>query len=277
MFKSLAVFTPALCWTGLVAASLAGTVALAQDSQALPKDPVTGKELLVVSPALAKSPEGFTPLFDGLTLTGWHGIENTIDIRKIDAMPLAERVETIVAWTEDAKKHWKWANGVLINDGEGKFLASDKSYGDIHLILDYKTVAKADSGIYLKGSPQVQIWDSTAKGGKQNLGADKGSGGLWNNSPGAPGKDPLVLADKPLGEWNHFEIIQVGARTTVKLNGQLVVDHAPMENYFDRKLPLFRPRSDHPPDPRRRDPVAEPGRPRDPARRGQPDPRRARG
>ena len=45
---------------------------------------------------------------------------------------------------------------------------------------------------------------------KFNLRADKGSGGLWNNSPGAPGKDPLVLADKPFGEWNHFRIVQVG-------------------------------------------------------------------
>ena len=224
-------------WLTLLAATSLGTIVTAQEPRELQK--TTGKELLVVSPALAKSTEGFTPLFDELTLTGWHGIENTIDIRKIDAMPPAKRVETIAAWTEDAKKHWKWVDNVLINDGEGKFLASDKNYGDIHLVIDYKTVAKADSGIYLRGSPQVQIWDFTAGGGKQNLGADKGSGGLWNNSPGAPGKDPLVLADKPLGEWNHFEIIQVGARTTIKLNDKLVVDHAPMENYFDRKLPLF--------------------------------------
>ena len=222
-------------WLTILTATLLGTVANAQEPRQLQKT----KELLIVSPALTKSPEGMTPLFDKLTLTDWHGIANTIDIRKIDAMPPAERVKTIEEWTEDAKKHWKWENDVLINDGEGKFLATDKNYGDIHLVLDYKTVAKADSGIYLKGSPQVQIWDYTAEGGKHNLGADKGSGGLWNNSPGAPGKDPLVLADKPFGEWNHVEIIQVGARTTVKLNDKLVVDHAAMENYFDRKLPLF--------------------------------------
>mgnify|MGYP006192395349 CR=1 FL=1 len=57
----------------------------------------------------------------------------------------------------------------------------------------------ADSGIYLRGTPQVQIWDFTKEGGKWNLGADKGSGGLWNNSPGTAGKDPAVLADKPFG------------------------------------------------------------------------------
>ena len=96
--------------------------------------------------------------------------------------------------------------------------------------VDYKTVAKADSGIYLRGTPQVQIWDYTKEGGKWNLGADKGSGGLCNNRPGSGGKDPLVLADKPFGEWNRFRILQVGERTTVWLNDKLVVDaHAARE------------------------------------------------
>ena len=85
----------------------------------------------------------------------------------------------------------------------------------------------------------MQIWDYTKEGGKWKIGADKGSGGLWNNSKGAPGKDPSVLADKPFGQWNRFRIIQLGARTTVYLNGKLVVDHALMENFWDRKRPLF--------------------------------------
>src|SRR5207237_7795788 len=126
---------------------------------------------------------------------------------------------------------------------EGAYATTDKDYGDIELLVDYKTVAKADSGIYLRGSPQVQIWDYTKEGGKWNLGADKGSGGLWNNSKGAPGKDPLVLADKPFGEWNSFRIVQVGERTSVWLNGKLVVDHARLENTYwekDRQAPLPR-------------------------------------
>ena len=137
------------------------------------------------------------------------------DPRKLAAMSDEERAASIAEWTEDAKAHWSVEDGELVNDGQGAYLTTDKDYGDIELWIDYKTVAKADSGIYLRGTPQVQIWDSTEEGGKWNIGADKGSGGLWNNSPGAPGKDPLVLADKPFGEWNRFRIIQVGARTTV--------------------------------------------------------------
>ena len=165
------------------------------------------------------------------------------DPRKLAAMSDEERAKKIAEWTEDAKKHWTVEDGELVNDGHGAYLTTDKEYGDIELLIDYKTVAKADSGIYLRGTPQVQIWDSTKEGGKWDLGADKGSGGLWNNSPGAPGKDPLVLADKPFGEWNHLRIIQVGARTTVYLNDKLVVDHAIMENFWDRSLAPVRPRA----------------------------------
>jgi hypothetical protein len=119
-------------------------------------------------------------------------------------------------------------------------LTTDKDYGDIELLIDWKIPPKGDSGVYLKATPQVQIWDYTKEGGHWKLGADKGSGGLWNNSPGDPGKDPLVLADKTPGQWNHFRILMLGERVTVYLNDKLVVKHARLENYFNRKLPLPR-------------------------------------
>jgi hypothetical protein len=135
------------------------------------------------------------------------------------------------------KEHWKAENNELVNDGNGAYATTTKDYGDFELLVDYRTVAKADSGIYLRGCPQVQIWDYTDPG-KFAIGSDKGSGGLWNNSPGAPGKDPLKRMDKPFGEWNAFRIVMVGARVSVWLNGELVVDHALMENYYDRKTPV---------------------------------------
>jgi hypothetical protein len=185
-----------------------------------------------------EAPSGFTALFNGRDLSGWHGMPH-FDPRDLAKMSDEERAKKIAEWTEDAKTHWTVENGELVNDGHGAYLTTDKEYGDIELRVDYKTVAKADSGVYLRGTPQVQIWDTTEAGGKWSIGADKGSGGLWNNSPGAPGKDPLVLADKPFGEWNRLRIVQVGARTTVYLNDKLVVDHAVMENFWDRSSPLF--------------------------------------
>lgn len=184
-------------------------------------------------------PAGFRALFNGRDLSGWHG-QKSVDPQKLAAMSTYDRARKIVTDTDDALEHWSVDGGELINDGKGAYLTTDEKFGDVELWIDYKTVALADSGIYLRGTPQVQIWDYTEEGGKWQRGADKGSGGLFNNSPGAPGRDPLVLADRPFGQWNRFRIIQVGARTTVYLNDQLVVDHALMENYWNRQLPLYR-------------------------------------
>lgn len=183
-------------------------------------------------------PAGFTAIFNGQDLSGWYGLEH-FDPRKLWAMSPEERAQKRAKNMEEFKKHWRVENAELVNDGHGPYATTEKEYGDIELLIDYKTVAHADSGIYLRANPQIQIWDYTKEGGKWNIGADKGSGGLWNNSAGAPGKDPLVLADKPFGEWNHFRILQIGDKTTVYLNSQLVVDHAPMENFWDRKRPLW--------------------------------------
>ena len=119
------------------------------------------------------------------------------------------------------------------------YLTTNKNYGDFELTLEYKTVPGADSGIYLRGVPQVQIWDTTEEGGTWDLGADKGSGGLWNNGDGAPGKDPSKHMDKPFGEWNSFRILMIGEKVTVHFNGEKVVDAAVMETYFDRSIPIF--------------------------------------
>lgn len=185
---------------------------------------------------VTSAPKGFTGLFNGKDLSGWRG-GDTFDHRKWLALPENERAAKRAEWDADMKKHWRAEGGEFVNDGFGKYATTEKDYGDFELLVEYKTVAKADSGIYLRGVPQVQIWDYTEKE-KFKLGADKGSGGLWNNSEGALGKDPLVLADKPFGQWNKFRIIMVGSRVTVWLNGKLVVDHANMENYYDRKTPV---------------------------------------
>ena len=180
-----------------------------------------------------KPPKGFTALFNEKDLSGWWGLK-TEDPAKWKALSAGKLAEKKAASLKDIAQHWSVNGEELVNDGHGLYLSTQKNYGDFEFLVDYKTVPKADSGIYLRGIPQVQIWDSTEEA-KFNIGANKGSGGLWNNSKGAPGKDPLVLADKPFGQWNSFRIIMVGERVSVWLNGKLLVDHARMENYFNRK------------------------------------------
>ena len=184
-------------------------------------------------------PAGFQRLGNETDLTGWWGF-GTEDPRKVYGVGEAELAARMAESRRDIRQHWRNEGGVLINDGSGLYLTTDKQYGDFELLLEYKTVAGADSGIYLRGIPQVQIWDTTEAGGKWGIGADKGSGGLWNNTAGNPGKDPLVHADRPFGEWNRVRVLMVGERVSVWLNDQHVVDHARLENYFDRSLPVPR-------------------------------------
>ena len=184
------------------------------------------------SSCLAQSTD-FHPLFNGEDLSGWYGL-NPHKLKGDDEQKAKIREEQAKATAD----HWRVEDGVLVNSGTGPYLTTKKEYGDAEILIEYKTVAKADSGIYLRGTPQVQIWDWTEEGGKWKNGADKGSGGLFNNAKDKPGRDPLELADRPFGEWNSFRIVQVGARTSVWFNGKHVVQHAIMDNYWNRATPL---------------------------------------
>lgn len=202
--------------------------------------------LAVAAPArlLSKSeaadlPSGFTPLFNGKDLSGWVPVGH-LDPRKLAAMSPEEKKAFYAKGQPELEAHWRIENGELINDGDGPYATTEKNYRDFEFAIDYKTYAKVDRGIYLKGNPQVQIWDFTEKDEQSlKLGKQFGSGGLWNNAAGTPGRDPSEVADNPLGQWNRFLIRQIGARTWVWLNGKLVVDNVIMENFYDRKAPLF--------------------------------------
>ena len=189
---------------------------------------------LAASALFAESPPaGFTSLFNGKDLAGWHGY-NPHSVAKLTG----EKKDAMLAkMREEFPQHWSVKDGEILNPGTGAYATTDKDYGDFELLLEYNMAPKGDSGVYLRGAPQVQIWDPTDEKAFKH-GAQLGSGALWNNSPGKPGKDPLVLADKPAGEWNTMRILMVGSRVSVWLNGKQTVDHAILENYYDRKAAI---------------------------------------
>ncbi|HZN60055.1 MAG TPA: DUF1080 domain-containing protein, partial [Planctomycetota bacterium] len=169
-------------------------------------------------------PEGFTPLFNGKDLTGWKGLVKSPPERaKMSADELAKAQE---AADKSAREHWKVESGVIVFDGKGDNLCTAKDYGDFEMLVDWKIEKAGDSGIYVRGSPQVQIWDS-----------EEGSGGLHNNEKN-PSK-PIAKADKPVGEWNTFRIKMVGDRVTVRLNDTLVVSDTVFENYWEPSMPIY--------------------------------------
>jgi hypothetical protein len=198
-----------------------------------------------------KPPAGFTALFNGKDLEGWQG---NIDMRQRATMPKEKQAEYVAKRTEDAKKNWTVKDGVIHCDGKGGIsLQTVKDYGNFELLLDWKIEKNGDSGIYLRGQPQVQIWDSENTPGARGVDKNSGSGGLWNNPlPADVGKDdeavrkagqkigkiPLKKADKPVGEWNTFHMVMISDEVTIKLNGETVVDKAKLPNYWEKGKPL---------------------------------------
>ncbi|HEY0432683.1 MAG TPA: DUF1080 domain-containing protein, partial [Chitinophagaceae bacterium] len=175
--------------------------------------------------------EGFVPLFNGKDLNGWKGlVANPVLRAKMNADTLSRAQQKA---DEVMRKGWYVQDGVLHFSGNGENICTVKKYGDMEMFVDWKITKDGDAGIYLRGTPQVQIWDTS----RVDVGAQVGSGGLYNNQKN-PSK-PLRLADNAIGDWNHFHIIMKGDRVTVYLNGVLVVDNVALENYWDRNMPLF--------------------------------------
>ncbi len=161
---------------------------------------------LAVTPGCAvpsddSPPAGFTRLFNGQDLTGWE---------------------------DDGSGHWRAENGMIVYDGGGwqpapdtvfeRNLRTEKEYGDFILLIDWKIEKDGNSGIYLRGELQVEIWDRTS----EVYSSPHGSGGIVGYT--AKDRTPLRTVDRPLGEWNRFEIHVRDETVTVHLNDQLVID-----------------------------------------------------
>ncbi len=174
---------------------------------------------------------GFKPMFNGTDLTGWQGLVGTPLTRaKMTADELAKKQ---IEADKKVPGNWSVKDGCIWFNGSGENLCSVKQYGDFEMLVDWKISKAGDSGIYLRGSPQVQIWDTS----RVEVGAQVGSGGLYNNKKNT--SKPPKVADNPVGDWNTFRIVMIGEKVSVWLNGELVVDNVTLENYWDYNIPIF--------------------------------------
>jgi hypothetical protein len=181
-------------------------------------------------------PKGFKAAFNGKNLNGWKGLLARPNDNPIKRAALSkEQLKEEQAKADDSmRQHWKAHNGEIVFDGKGQSLCTLKDYGNFEMLVDWKIPPKGDSGIYVRGSPQVQIWEPKSPG---QFNPVDGSGGLYNNEKGP--RHPLKFADKPVGEWNRFRIVMAGSDLHVWLNGELVVKDTALENYWDRSQPIF--------------------------------------
>ncbi len=187
------------------------------------------------------APAGFKTYFNGCPrqlCENWKGVttEDGFDnpfVRQAATPAQREQMQKIADLA--MRNHWSVRNDNLYFDGfkGGYSLATKEDYADFELWADWRIMSiTGDSGLYLRGAPQVQIWDAHNQW-------HIGSGGLYNNRT-HPSK-ALKIADRQVGDWNRFHVIMRGEKVTVYLNGELVVDDTVLENYWDktRQTPIF--------------------------------------
>jgi hypothetical protein len=190
------------------------------------------------APLVADPPVGFVSLFNGTDFTGWKVPEGDNGHWKIvdgvidyDAKSEAKGKKDL--WSAKSYKNfvfridWRFKTDqkgymnkvpILLPDGTSK---KDDAGKEIKVEIE-----DVDSGIYLRGQEdaQINIWMWPC-----------GSGEVWGyrTKKGATQETKAALTpkkhmDKPRGEWNTFEITMKGDRVWVNLNGETVIENAPL-------------------------------------------------
>ena len=183
----------------------------------------------------AETPVGFTSLFNGIDMSGWRGMTMEAKFHRPeirDRMSAEKLAELQDKADRLMKAHWSVRDGVLFFDGlkGGYNIAAVKDYGDVEIIVDWRLLrVYGDSGFYLRGIPQVQIWDP-------NMWNGLGSGGVWNNSSASFAA--TECADNPIGDWNRCRMRMIGDRISVWLNGTKVVDDVQYQNCWVPGAPI---------------------------------------
>jgi hypothetical protein len=204
--------------------------------------------LTLVSAAMARAgdntpPAGFTALFNGKDFAGWkvpagdNGHWKVIDgVIDYDAASEAQGDKSL--WSEREfgdfilRVDWRIKETPYVNPNVFYILPDGTHARDIHGKALRMPLPDSDSGIFLRGSGknQVNIWCWPI-----------GSGELYGwrmDAKVSPeiraAVTPRTQADRPVGEWNHFEITMRGERVTVVLNGKTVIQNASLPGIAPR-------------------------------------------
>lgn len=109
------------------------------------------------------SQAGFVPLFDGISLSGWHPVPRVYGTVYPGGPPVLDRFLarglTLPVEPEKHPAHWFVEDGVLVGEqdspgsGYGGYLVSDQPFGDFELILEMRPDWPADTGVMLRRRP----------------------------------------------------------------------------------------------------------------------------
>ncbi len=87
-------------------------------------------------------------------------------------------------------------------------IVTEEKFGDIELYLEFMVSDKSNSGAYLQGLYEVQIWDSY---GRENSTMSETCGSIYDyarpkDRSNKGGVVPKVRAERPTGQWQSFHI-----------------------------------------------------------------------
>ena len=114
--------------------------------------------------------------------------------------------------------NWSIVDGFMVNEPPANNLVSKEKFSDFKLEAEYRLLATSNSGIYLRGRYEMQVFDDAGQPP-----AITGHMSIYGR------KAADTNASLPPGEWQKVEIILVGNRVTITLNGTRVQDNAAIE------------------------------------------------
>ncbi len=119
---------------------------------------------------------------------------------------------------ENAANQWIVERGVLRSPKSGANLATDRTFTNFKLHIEFRYPAGSNSGVYLRGRHEVQITDDFGKEPDRHL-----LGAIYGFI------EPSLMAARPAGAWQSFDVTLLGRRVTVVANGRTVIN--------DRNIP----------------------------------------
>ncbi|HVM49435.1 MAG TPA: DUF1080 domain-containing protein, partial [Candidatus Acidoferrum sp.] len=143
--------------------------------------------------------QGAVALFNGKDLSGWRKPTGTWSVVKSVSLDPANP-ESFVAVP---------GQGVLVNSTNAHTvnLVSVPEFGDMQLHVEFCITKHSNSGVYLMGRYEVQVYDSYGVEKDKYPGIE--CGGLyprWIGQQNIEGHSPMVNTSKPPGEWQSFDI-----------------------------------------------------------------------
>jgi hypothetical protein len=145
------------------------------------------------------SEKGWRPLLNGKDLSGWHGIDGSASEWFTARSVIWKRI-----WNPNRLAAKPEPGDRIVNGKEGRtanFVTNEK-FGSFQLYAEFMIAKGSNSGIYLHGLYEVQIFDSYGYTGPLKVGD---CGGIYEREDGG-GSPPAVNASRPPGEWQSLRI-----------------------------------------------------------------------